>query len=54
VVTLAFLVVILIEHEVLRVAPAARAWLTSLFVAATSLSVAIVLTIAVRIAHLLP
>jgi hypothetical protein len=53
-VTFAVLVVILLEHEALRVALAARSWITSLFVAATSLSVAVVLTMAVRIAHLLP
>ena len=53
-VTFAVLVVVLTEHEVLRVGSAARTWLTPLFVVATSLSLAVVLTIAVRVADLLP
>ena len=54
VVALVVLVVVLVEHEVMRAGSAARTRLAPLFVAAMSLSVAVVLTIAVRVADLLP
>jgi hypothetical protein len=54
VVTLVVLIVLLVEHEVVRVALPGRLRLTPLFVAATALSIAVVLTLAVRIEDLLP
>jgi hypothetical protein len=54
VVALVVLLVLLVEHEVVRTASGARAWLVPLFVAATSLAVAVGLTAAVRIGDLLP
>jgi hypothetical protein len=54
VVTLVVLIVVLVEHEVLRVASPAKTRLVPLFAAGMALSFAVVLTIAVRIADLLP
>jgi hypothetical protein len=53
VVALVVLVVLLVEHEVLRVAAPGRLRLVPLFVAATALSFTVLLTVAVRIGDLL-
>jgi hypothetical protein len=53
VVSLVVLIVLLVEHEVLRVSPA-KARRVPLFVAAIALSFSVVLTIGVRIGDLLP
>jgi hypothetical protein len=54
VVTLILLIVILVEHEVLRVAAPAKARMAPLFAAAVALSCAVALTIGVRIGDLIP
>jgi hypothetical protein len=54
VVTLVVLLVLLVEHEVVRTASGSRVWIKPVFVASASLALAVWLTIAVRIADLLP
>jgi hypothetical protein len=53
VVTLVVLVVVLVEHEVLRVTAPARARMTSLFVSGVVLSCAVLLTIGARLGRLM-
>jgi hypothetical protein len=54
VVTFAVLVVVLLEREILRLARASRAELAALFAVVASLTIAVGLTIGVRIADLFP
>jgi hypothetical protein len=53
VVAFVVLIVVLVEHEVLRAAFPSKARLAPFFIAAAALSVAVGLTIAVRIGHFL-